>query len=167
VHGLASQLGGALTLSSKPGLGTRVELWLPATDETPGAALEVADTGAGKSAPAGTVLLVDDEPLVRASTADMLSDLGYKVVEAESGKQAIVLFGEQRFDMLVTDHLMPGLSGTDLARQLRMQRPDLPVLVVSGYADIDGITPDLPRLTKPFRQADLAASIAAIKGEAG
>ena len=65
-------------------------------------------------------------------------------------------------DLVVTDHLMPGLSGLDLARSLQSRRPDLPVLIVSGYAEMDGIAPGFPRLTKPFRSAELAASLATL-----
>ncbi len=67
-----------------------------------------------------------------------------------------------RPDLLVTDHLMPGMSGTELARLLRSQQPAIKVLVISGYAEVDGVDPDLPRLTKPFRNAELAASLAAL-----
>lgn len=67
-----------------------------------------------------------------------------------------------RPDLVVTDHLMPGLSGLDLARDLRSRHPDLPVLIVSGYAEMDGIAPGFQRLTKPFRSAELAASLAAL-----
>ena len=66
----------------------------------------------------------------------------------------------ERFDLLVTDHLTPGMTGTDLARALRSARPGVPVLLVSGYAEREGIEPDLPRLTKPFRKDELAASLA-------
>jgi CheY-like chemotaxis protein len=65
-------------------------------------------------------------------------------------------------DLLVADHLMPGMSGADLARQVRSGCPDLPVLIISGYAEADGIAPDLPRLTKPFRNAELAQSLASL-----
>jgi CheY-like chemotaxis protein len=106
---------------------------------------------------------VDDEALVRASTADMLAELGYEVVEAESGEEALDLIDSRRPDLVITDHLMPGLSGTDLARILAAERPELPVLIVSGYADLDGLPADLPRLTKPFRQADLAACVANLR----
>jgi CheY-like chemotaxis protein len=95
------------------------------------------------------------------STADMLAELGYSVIEAASAKEALRLIDEgMRFDLLVTDHLMPGMSGTDLARVVRSSRYDLPVLLVSGYAENEGIAPDLPRLTKPFRKDELAASLA-------
>lgn len=66
----------------------------------------------------------------------------------------------QRVDLIVTDHLMPGISGTDLARRVRNARPGTPILLVSGYAEHEGLDPDLPRLTKPFRESDLAASLA-------
>jgi CheY-like chemotaxis protein len=106
------------------------------------------------------VLLVDDEELVRMSTSDMLADLGYAVVEANSAEEALRLVEQgQSFDLLVTDHLMPGLTGTELAQELRGLRPDLPVLVVSGYAEVEGVAPELPRLSKPFRQTDLAAKL--------
>jgi PAS domain S-box-containing protein len=162
VHGLASQLGGALTISSKPGQGTNVELWLPLSAdviETFGKVPESFPEGTGR----GTVLLVDDEELVRTSTADMLSDLGYSVVEAASGEEAIGLIREGgHFDVLVTDHLMPGMTGTDLADSVRAAKPDLPVLLVSGYAEHEGIEPTLPRLTKPFRADELAALLSAL-----
>jgi CheY-like chemotaxis protein len=97
------------------------------------------------------------------STADMLIDLGYEVVEAGSAEEALRLVDDGMApDLLVTDHLMPGMSGTELAQRVRLLRPELPVLIVSGYAQVDGLTPDLPRLTKPFRNAELAATLVAL-----
>jgi CheY-like chemotaxis protein len=97
------------------------------------------------------------------STADMLMDLGFEVVEAGSAEEALRLVEKGASpDLLVTDHLMPGMSGVALARQLRAVLPGLPVLIVSGYAEADGLPADLPRLTKPFRNADLANSLAAL-----
>ena len=90
----------------------------------------------------------------------MLIELGYTVVEASSAEEAIRLLNRGFApDIVVTDHLMPGLSGTDLALQLRSDRPLVKVLVISGYADAAGIPPEMPRLAKPFRNADLAASL--------
>jgi CheY-like chemotaxis protein len=168
VHGLAAQLGGALTIQSRQGLGTNVELWLPvAADEVsvetqrPQTADEVAIQQTH-----GTVLLVDDEDLVRSTAADMLAELGYAVVEAGSADEALKLIDDGLApDLLVTDHLMPGLSGTELARIVQARHPGLPVLIVSGYAEAEGIASDLPRLTKPFRRAELAASIARLRLE--
>ena len=158
VHGLTSQLGGALTIQSREGLGTNIELWLPVS-----AVIAQADAIIEKPVvptTSGTVLVVDDENLVRMTTADMLLDLGYKVIEASSGEEAMRLIGDgAEFDLLVTDHLMPGMTGTDLAYAVRELRPEQAVLIVSGYADVSGIDAGLPRLTKPFRRDELAASL--------
>ncbi|HEX8446668.1 MAG TPA: ATP-binding protein, partial [Sphingomonas sp.] len=159
VHGLASQLGGALAITSRPGAGTTIMLWLPQSTLRPERP-EVEHAPAARPDADGVALLVDDEELVRMSTADMLNDLGYQVVEAASGEEAMRLVEQGgSFDLLVTDHLMPGMTGTDLARAIRSLKPDLPVLLVSGYAENEGIDPTLPRLTKPFRKDDLATSL--------
>jgi CheY-like chemotaxis protein len=159
VHGLASQLGGALTIKSRLGLGTNVELWLPRSAKVPELippASALSDTPMTR----GTALLVDDEEFVRLSTADMLNDLGYAVIEAASAEEALRLINEgTRFDLLVTDHLMPGMNGTDLARAILSTRPSVPVLLVSGYTEQDDIEPQMSRLTKPFRKDELAASL--------
>lgn len=155
-HGLAAQLGGGLTIISAPGEGTTVELWLPVSPDAIGSDDQIRVLPR-ISVARGTALLVDDEELVRMSTADMLNDLGYDVVEAKSAEEALQLIEAGVAPaILVTDHLMPGMNGEELARSLRTRMPDLPVLIVSGYAEAEGIAPDLPRLTKPFRNAELA-----------
>jgi PAS domain S-box-containing protein len=163
VHGLASQLGGALTIMSKPGLGTNVELWLPETDAVPDAPpiMVEADSRRGR----GHVLLVDDEEAVRLSTADMLAELGYEVLEASSAEEglAIVRSGAN-LDLVLSDHLMPGMTGAALARAIQALRPNMPILIISGYAESEGIELDLPRLTKPFRRDELSASLASLIG---
>jgi YesN/AraC family two-component response regulator len=75
--------------------------------------------------------------------------------------------GGASFDLVITDHLMPGMTGTQLAREVGARRPKLPFLVVSGYAESEGVAADLPRLTKPYRQADLAAKLAELAAGAG
>jgi PAS domain S-box-containing protein len=163
VHGLAAQLGGAMHIASHPGLGTKIELWLPAGRDAPEE--QSSNISSRPRTVCGTVLLVDDEDLVRASTADMLEDLGYSVIQAPSAEAALQLLGQGlQPDILITDHLMPGMSGTELAGETGKRLPDMPVLVISGYAEVEGIAPDLPRLSKPFRQADLAASVAELTG---
>jgi signal transduction histidine kinase len=161
VHGLASQLGGALRISSHAGLGTDIALWLPESARLPeqaSAAIEPVLVGSR-----GTALLVDDEECVRLSTADMLADFGYHVVEAASAEAALAIISEGKaIDVVVTDHLMPGMTGSDLARTIRTLRPALPVLIVSGYAESEGLQPDLPRLSKPFRRDELVSSLAAL-----
>ncbi|TNC71759.1 hybrid sensor histidine kinase/response regulator [Rubellimicrobium roseum] len=163
VHGLAGQSGGRLVLSSRSGQGTRAEVWLPVASE------------AAPSAPApaempipivreGLLLLVDDEELVRIGTADMLRDLGYEVVEANGGAAALqTLRSGLTPDLLVTDYLMPGMTGVELARAAHQLLPELPALLISGYQDVlDASVDGLPRLAKPFRQADLAARVAGV-----
>jgi CheY-like chemotaxis protein len=99
---------------------------------------------------------------VRTATGELLRDLGYYVVEKESGRAALDFLGEHAVDFLVTDHLMPGMRGTDLVRAVRDRHPHVKALIVSGYADLESISPDLPRLAKPFRQEELAASLAGL-----
>ncbi len=166
VHGLAAQLGGNLSIESAVGEGTSIHLRLPISRSSQPEA-STAPEPCFVSPDRATVLVVDDEDLVRASTADMLGDLGYEVVEARSGEEALELVqASLRFDLLVTDHLMPGLSGTELANRVIGLRPAMRVLVVSGYADIKGISPNLPRLAKPFKQIDLANSLAQLQASA-
>ncbi|WP_435593902.1 ATP-binding protein [Sphingobium phenoxybenzoativorans] len=162
VHGLASQLGGGLSIQSRPGMGTNIELWLPISDTR---VEEVTDHqhAAATAAHQGVALLVDDEELVRMSTADMLTELGYAIIEASSAEEAIrILEGGAPIDIVVTDHLMPGMTGTDLARHLQSAQPELPILLVSGYAELEGIDAKLPRLTKPFRKGELAATLTSL-----
>lgn len=165
-HGLAAQLGGGLSIHSVPGAGTTVDLWLPISFEAIDADAPMP-AAAGHAMARGIALLVDDEELVRMSTADMLNGLGYEVVEAGSAEEALQLVdGGITPDILVTDHLMPGMSGETLARNMRARRPRLPVLIVSGYAEAEGVSPDIPRLTKPFRHAELAERLASLHPDA-
>jgi CheY-like chemotaxis protein len=144
------------------GKGTVVDLWFPVSSV--GAGEHTGSHGAVARRPGlGTALLVDDEEMVRLSTADMLMDLGYEVVEAGSGEEALRLIdGGLDPDLVVTDHLMPGMTGEELARTLRINRPELPLLIISGYAEEIGMDSSLARLTKPFRNAELTASLAAL-----
>ncbi|MEG3178906.1 MHYT domain-containing protein [Sphingomonas sp. RB3P16] len=162
VHGLAAQLGGEMTVESKPGEGTTIKLWLPISGAVVDDEHRMPES-AFASEVLGMALLVDDEELVRMSTAAMLIDLGYKVVEAGSAEDALRLVHEGlKPDLMITDHLMPGMNGTELARKMKEIKPGLSVLLVSGYADAEGVNPALPRLTKPFRRVELAASLSAL-----
>jgi CheY-like chemotaxis protein len=95
------------------------------------------------------------------STVGMLEDLGHTVIEANTAKQALeVLEAGQQVDLMMTDQAMPGMTGVELAKIVLGKRPDLPVLLATGYADFPvGQMPDLPRLAKPFQQAQLRAEI--------
>ncbi|WP_431270413.1 ATP-binding protein [Dankookia sp. P2] len=164
VHGVARQLGGDLRLSSVPGEGTIAELLLPAATGPDAAAAEAegAATGLAAPAPPSRILLVDDDPLIIRSTADLLEDLGHSVLEAESGAKALaILAGGAAVDLLVTDYAMPGMTGLEVALAARRLRPGLRVVLASGFVDLAAGTPpaDLPRLTKPYRQDELARVI--------
>jgi signal transduction histidine kinase/CheY-like chemotaxis protein len=162
VHGLALQLGGALNIQSRAGFGTNVELWLPECLDPPNS--DAQATVAPPRDVAGTALLVDDEDLVRIIAAEILEELGYEVMHASSAEEALALIeAGAAFDLLVTDHLMPGMSGTDLARKVVTERPEKRVVILSGYAESEGIAPDLPRLTKPFRKQEFAELLASLK----
>ena len=168
VHGLAAQSGGTLRMTSEPGVGTAIELWLPATDE---AAVERTDHAVEPVAARGAamVLLVDDEDLVRSATADMLRDIGYTVSEMSSASQALaaVRAGFEA-DILVSDYLMPGMTGGQLIKEMRAAGVGLPTLLVTGYAATGEDVPlDVPRLAKPFRQVDLAARVDELLRSAG
>ncbi len=160
VHGLAAQLGGTFVMTSAPGKGTRADIYLPiAATATDVAARRPCATASPRGRPL-SLLLVDDEDLVRAGTGEMLRDLGHAVVEAASGEQALdALAGGLAVDAIVTDYMMPRMNGGELATQIRARYPDLPVLVVTGYAGGD-LDLQLPQLAKPFRQADLAIALA-------
>jgi CheY-like chemotaxis protein len=167
VHGLASQMRGMFRLSSRPGDGTTAELWLPAWTGP----VEAAQPHPSESAQprrTGTVLLADDHPLVRESTAEMLSELGYEVVQAGSGEEAAELVeGGLQVDLLVTDHLMEGMTGIDLARVVRQRFPAMPVLLISGYSDPSGIPTELACLKKPFRTAALREALSRLPEHEG
>jgi CheY-like chemotaxis protein len=113
-----------------------------------------------------TILVVDDDPLIAMSAVDMLEDIGHKVIEAHSGRQALeILRNDEAIDLMMTDHSMPSMTGLELARQAHTLRPGLPILLVTGYADLpSGETTTLPRLGKPYQQSQLQAEIARLLG---
>jgi CheY-like chemotaxis protein len=158
-HGLAAQLGGGLSIHSNPGSGTIVSLFLPRSTELPEEYPSLA-TKAETEIEGKFALLVDDEELVRNSAAEMLDELGYTVHQASSAEEAIhLLNGGLSVDVLVSDHLMPGMSGAELARLMLAEKKVRRVLIISGYAEEEGLDFSLPRLTKPFRQHQLAAAL--------
>jgi PAS domain S-box-containing protein len=155
VHGLVVQLGGTLELSSAVGKGTTVTMVLPIATSAP-------ETEAPAAAPqqvkrSAVILLVDDDPLIAMSTTEMLEDLGHRVIGASSALHALdILKSEQPIDLMVTDHVMPGMTGMELAAATRQVRPSLPILLATGYAELpEGTQVDLPRLAKPYHQDQL------------
>jgi signal transduction histidine kinase/FixJ family two-component response regulator len=155
VHGLAVQLGGALQLTSTVGKGTTATLILPVATAAPEA--ESPAHVAAKVNRSAVILFVDDDPLIAMSTMEMLEDLGHKVIGANSGLHALdIIKSEQPIDLMMTDHVMPGMTGIELAAASREVRPSLPILLATGYADLpEGAQLDLPRLAKPYHQDQL------------
>jgi CheY-like chemotaxis protein len=164
VHGVAQQLQGALRLLSEPGRGTSAELWLPVATEQ--AVAKPPEPAKPADATGVTLLLVDDDFLVNLSTKALLEDLGHTVIQAMSGAKALeVLRTEKPIDLMITDYAMPGMTGLQLAEAARGLRPDLPILLATGYADLPaGAALDLPRLSKPYHQKQLAEQITALMG---
>jgi PAS domain S-box-containing protein len=157
VQGLVVQSGGAMRLRSKPGQGTTVDLWLPKSRDV-GYKAPVAAPAPAAPHRRLSVLLIDDDALVRMGTVDMLEDLGHVVTEAGSAAEALTILqaGRTSVDIVITDQAMPGMRGTELAAELAQKYPALPVILATGYAELpDGADPGLPRLSKPFRQEDL------------
>jgi signal transduction histidine kinase/ActR/RegA family two-component response regulator len=166
VHGLAAQLGGGFSLASEPGKGTRADLYLPVAAkgqvrDRARATAPLLSTGRPLS-----ILLVDDEEIVRVGTAEMIRDLGHKVVEAQGGAEAIgLLAGGLAPDVVITDYKMPRMDGAELARRLQEAHPALPILIITGYTGTTNDVLHLPRLAKPFGQAEIAGALAALVGE--
>ncbi|MGB6560168.1 MAG: PAS domain S-box protein, partial [Pseudolabrys sp.] len=160
VHGFAEQSGGRLILRSQKDRGTTAELWLPVAKAS-AQPVNPAQAAPAKTVRPLTILAVDDDALVLMNTVSMLEDLGHAVFEAYSGKEALeILRREDSIDLVVTDQAMPKMTGTELAKVIRSEWPDIPVLLATGYADL-GPRDDigLPKLTKPFFQRDLSAAI--------
>jgi signal transduction histidine kinase/CheY-like chemotaxis protein len=155
VHGLAVQLGGTLELSSVVGRGTTATLVLPVTTKAP-AAIDAGQVRR-QAARSAVILFVDDDPLIAMSTTEMLEDLGHRVIGVNSGRHALdILRSEQPLDLMMTDHVMPGMTGIELAAASREVRPSLPILLATGYAELpEGTQLDLPRLAKPYHQDQL------------
>ncbi|WP_448683832.1 PAS domain-containing protein [Pseudomonas nicosulfuronedens] len=160
VQGLAAQSGGGLEIASQAGNGTQVTVWLPVTDE-----LVSSNDSEVFDAPVAPrpihVLLVDDEDMVRYTTRLQLRDLGYQVTDAPSAAAAMALIDNGLVpDVLVTDHIMADRTGAQLAHDVRQRFAELPVLIITGYANL---TPSQIRgyevLSKPFRRAELAARL--------
>ena len=158
VHGFAEQCGGSLIISSERGSGTTVSLWLPVATEEEDA---IDDEHQGQSPVATSdqplvILAVDDDDLVLTNTAGMLEELGHTVFQAGSGADAMRMLAEGDVDLVITDHAMPHMTGAQLADALDESHPGLPVIIITGYAELPPHATKRLRLDKPFRQAELA-----------
>ncbi len=165
VHGIVTDLGGAIDVKSAIGEGTSFEIWLPVTTEVAKPIVEaVRELPRGRGE---TVMIVDDEPTLVALAEEMLAGLGYEPVGFESSRVALRVFRAkpERFDLVLTDEAMPELVGTELAREIRLLRPDVPIVLMSGHGGTSlahraaaiGVQ---EVLHKPLQRVDLAESLA-------
>jgi signal transduction histidine kinase/ActR/RegA family two-component response regulator len=169
VHGIVADLSGAIDVSSKAGEGTCFEIWLPVAGETAAASSEAAAAlprGNGE-----TLMIVDDEPQLVELAEEVVARLGYEPVGFVSSTAALQAFlaDPQRFDAVITDEMMPDLAGTELARQIRVLRPSIPILLMSGRA----VPSVVDRATevgvdevmrKPLHRREIAESLARVLG---
>ncbi|HEY5756549.1 MAG TPA: response regulator [Steroidobacter sp.] len=169
VYAVARESGGSLRIDSELHQGTTVCLVLPLApaDAVVPAAVpavhEPADTEPESETKNATVLVVDDDRLVRRFMSESLRSLGYEVRDTDNGVDALLLLDAQRFDLLLADFAMPGMNGADLARAAQMKQPGLRVLIVSGYADsaaVEAVLGTNRQLRKPFDMAELGAAVA-------
>ncbi|WP_235506576.1 ATP-binding protein [Altererythrobacter sp. Root672] len=162
VHGLAKQLGGSFQIRSQVGVGTTAILWLPAagahheTEVLPARPITALTSRSLK------VLAVDDDPLVLMNTGALLEDLGHEVFEAISAENALALLQEHPdIDVLITDQAMPHMTGAQLVQELTRLRPELPIILATGYGELPaGFKQSVIKLTKPFSQALLENALA-------
>lgn len=169
-HGIVAQSGGAIFVESAPGEGTRFELLFPRVHERPQESAPGLPKASEAALPA-TVLVVEDDPLVRDLTVRVLDRRGYRTLSAESAAKARGIMADQgdEVDLVVTDVVMPGASGRQLADELAVHWPSLKVLYVSGYTEDTVLrhgvmTQGMPFLIKPFTPSQLAEKVGELLG---
>ena len=168
IYGFARQSNGHVTIDSKLGQGTSVKLYLPRHHGNVAAEHASAVRAAEHAATGETVLVVEDEPVVRGVIMEMLGEQGYRTLEAVDGPSGLrMLRTSERIDLLVTDVGLPGMNGRQLADQARETRPDLKILFITGYAEsvaiADGfLQPGMEMITKPFDLDNLSRRIRAM-----
>jgi CheY-like chemotaxis protein len=164
VYGMARQSGGAARIASSPGKGTAVKLLFRTADESVTELTPPADEPVGAAVPLAplSVLVIDDDPDVRSFIVNSLQEQGFRVREASDGPQGLEALERETPDLVVLDFIMPGLSGAEVARQIRATRPGQPILFVSGYSETEAVkrtAPDVPLLAKPFRADALQKAV--------
>lgn len=166
VYGIVKSAGGYISVSSGDGAGTTFSIYLPSTEEAiPVPTIAPATLGQGSDGSERLVLVIEDEPSVRRLTQRVLLRSGFKVATAASGAEAIALVVEERLmpDLVITDVIMPGLSGKETVERIREHLPSLPILYISGYSDdilaIQAFGSDESILPKPFRGEQLLQEV--------
>lgn len=169
VHGLTEQCGGRFVLQSAAGKGTTAELWLPiAKPKLPSVQQSLQIIQPAPDQESLVVLAVDDDKLVLTNTIAMLEDLGHVGLAASSAVEALeILRNHDRIDLVITDQVMPHTTGLQLVADIKAQWPDLPVILATGYAELEpGAGANVTKLPKPFTQAELGREIADMSARA-
>jgi CheY-like chemotaxis protein len=166
VYGIATRAGGQIRVESRPGAGATFEVYLPAAD-APATAIGDAGEPQRLTAGTGTILLVEDDPAVRQLTERILATAGYRVLVGVDGEDALRVAGAHAdIDVLVTDVIMPGMNGQQLADRLTDQRPGLPVIFTSAYTrgvlTHTGDDRVVAFLDKPFTAAALTEKVRSV-----
>jgi len=162
VYGIAQQSGGTVRLASLEGRGTTVEIWLPATEATTAAPADIFSAEADAEAPHQRILVVDDDEAVRRFMVESLQSLGYSVDEAADGEAGLRVLVGSRPDLIIVDYAMPGMTGVDLVLRARAVAPGVPIILATGYADMEAVDRVMPTesvLRKPFRLAELGVAV--------
>jgi CheY-like chemotaxis protein/two-component sensor histidine kinase len=161
VHGLVVQSGGEFQISSRIGVGTVVQLSFPIVEAADSKVVQVLkQPEIARPENRWRILLVDDDPLVLQGTAAMLEDIGHEVIETNSAREALnVLESGKPIDLVITDQIMPLMTGVELVHEVGGRWPGLPVIVASGYADFYSTPLSFPRLNKPYSQDELISVI--------
>jgi signal transduction histidine kinase len=164
VHGLAVQSGGRMEISSIVGHGTNVDLLLPVSDDAPPMEQNKDAEPTEMNGRRFKILVVDDDPLVGTLTVSMLEDLGHGATLVSSAVSALqVLRASTDIDLMITDHMMPEMTGAVLAEEVRAFRPSLPIILATGFADLPaGRAQQLPRLSKPYGIEELSSVLSSM-----
>jgi PAS domain S-box-containing protein len=162
VYGIVTEAGGNVTIYSEKGMGTTIRVYFPPSDSTP--VVSTSDSTELSKGAGETILLVEDEDAIRKVATRILERNGYEVLQAGNGVEALVLARDHHFDLLLTDVVMPQMSGRDLAERVHAMRPELPILFVSGYSQgvlgpRRGLGDDVTIVQKPFTERTLVESI--------
>jgi CheY-like chemotaxis protein len=167
VYGLVHGAGGGVHIRSELNAGTTVELYLPRST-TPAVPAPGPASLPARAATPSRILLVDDDANVREATTAFLAELGHSVTAVAGGAEALdLLDGGARPDLVIADFVMPGMTGLELARAVRERQPDLPLLLVTGFADLSKVPPDIRILSKPYQPAALAAALDSLLTDKG
>jgi len=162
VYGIAKQSGGFVRIDSQENQGASIEIWLPSTGPDIDESSPIPVATRPLAASQARILVADDDTGVRTFICDCLLAAGYAVIEAADGAEALQLLGEETPDLLIVDFAMPGLNGVDVVKQARQYAPNLPIILATGYADmeaVDAVMEPENVLRKPFRIDDLELAV--------